>query len=638
MLFEPKKILKEYWGFDSFRSSQLEIVTSVIDGNDTLALLPTGGGKSICFQVPALCREGICIVVTPLIALMKDQVENLKSRGIKALAIHSGLSKRQIDIALDNAAYGNFKFMYVSPERLKTPLFQERLKKMNVNLIAIDEAHCISQWGYDFRPSYVEIIEFRKLLPNIPVLALTATATPKVVQDIQQKLGFPKELVIKKSFYRENLRYFVYNDERKIDLMLSIIKKQKGSGIIYVRSRNKTVEFANILKNNGITSDFYHAGLEMDVREKKQHLWMKGDFKVICTTNAFGMGIDKPDVRFVINVDLPESLEAYFQEAGRGGRDGNKSFAVLLINEADKDNLIKRTEQRFPPIDVIKRVYGLICNEFRLAIGSGELETFRIDWDNLRSKSDFTLNEIVNSAKFIERAGYWQLTENGRIKSTVFILMNQRDLYDVQVRYPKYDVVIKFLLRNYGGMFDAPVKILEHEVAKKLKMSYKDVLKILNELHKLEVIEYERAEGEVAITFLQPRIDMKLLTIPKEFYTKLKETAVANTNSMIHYAFSEHLCRSRMLLKYFGEISKEDCGVCDYCIEKEQNKPVDSPLLKQMVSDLKNQIETIENTTISEHVNKLSSQYKRDKLKFAIQWMLDNGIILVDDASKLKLN
>ncbi len=638
MLFEPKKILKQYWGYDSFRSSQLEIVTSVLEGNDTLALLPTGGGKSICFQVPALCREGICIVVTPLIALMKDQVENLKSRGIKALAIHSGLSKRQIDIALDNAVYGGFKFIYVSPERLKTSLFQERLKKMNVNLLAIDEAHCISQWGYDFRPSYIEIIEIRKLLPNVPLLALTATATPKVVQDIQQKLGFEKELVIKKSFYRENLRYFVYNDERKIDLMLSIIRKQKGSGIIYVRSRNKTVEFANILKNNGITSDYYHAGLDMDVREKKQHLWMKGDFKVICTTNAFGMGIDKPDVRFVINVDLPESLEAYFQEAGRGGRDGKKSFAVLLVNESDRDNLIKRTEQRFPQIDIIKRVYGLICNEFRLAIGSGELETFRIDWDNLRSKSDFTLKEIVNSASFIERAGYWQMSENGKVKSTVFILMNQRDLYDIQVRYPKYDIVIKFLLRNYGGMFDAPVKILENEVAKKLKITIKDVVKVLNELHQLQVIEYDRAEGEVAITFLQPRIDMKLLTIPKEFYTKLKETAIANTNSMIHYAFSEHLCRSRMLLKYFGEISKEECGVCDYCIEKERNKPVDSHLLKQMVDDIKSQIKTIENTTINEHVNKLSSQYKRDKLKFAIQWMLDNGIILVDDASKLKLN
>ncbi len=637
MDFEPKKILKQYWGFDAFRSSQLEIVTSVLNGEDTLALLPTGGGKSICFQVPAMCKEGICIVVSPLIALMKDQVENLKKRGVKALMVYAGMSKKQIDYTLDNAVYGDFKFLYVSPERLKTPLFVARLAKMKVNLIAIDEAHCISQWGYDFRPAYLNISDLRTLLPDVPVLALTATATPKVVKDIQEKLLFKKELVIRKSFYRENLRYFVFNDERKLDIIMSIIRKQKGSGIIYVRSRNMTVEYANMLKNNGVSADFYHAGLSVDIREKKQQLWMQNKYQVICTTNAFGMGIDKPDVRFVINVDLPDSLEAYFQEAGRGGRDGKKSFAVLLANNADKENLLKRTAQRFPEIDIVRRVYGLICNELRLAIGSGEMETYKTDWDVLKKHSTFSLNEIVQSAKFLERAGYWQISDTASTKSTLKIIVTQNVLYPIQVRYPLYDRVLKVLLRSHAGLFESYVSIRESEIAKRTELSTKKVIEILNELAKIQVVDYDEHQENLAITFLRPRVDMKHVRIPKEFYEGLKNTAMSNTNSMIHYAFSDHLCRSRMLLKYFGETATEDCGTCDYCLNRKNEVTLNDTEIHKVKSRITDFLEQEKESSVITIVDKLSKEFKRDNVKFVIQWMMDNGIIMVNTSSNIQL-
>ena len=635
MDFDPKKILKQYWGFDEFRPSQLEIVASALMGKDTLALLPTGGGKSICFQVPALCKPGICLVITPLIALMKDQVANLKRLGIKALSIDSGMSKREIDYALDNAVYGDYKFLYISPERLKTPLFLARLEKMKVNLIAVDEAHCISQWGYDFRPAYLEINNLKELLPNIPVLALTATATPQVVEDIQDKLCFPKKNVIKKSFYRENLRYFVYNDERKTDILLSILKKQTGSGIVYVRSRNLTVEYANLLRNNGISSDFYHAGLSIQEREKKQTAWMQNKFNVICTTNAFGMGIDKPDVRFVVNVDLPESLEAYFQEAGRGGRDGKKAFAVLLANEGDKENLLKRTEQRFPEMDLIKRVYGFVCNELRLAIGAGESETFKTDWEVLQNKGSFSLSELNHACAFLERAGYWQISENARSKSVVKILVNQNQLYPIQVRYPLYDQVLKVLLRSHAGLFDNYVPIRESEIAKRSNLSVKKVIEVLNELTKLDLLDYDENQNKLAITFLQPRADIKNLRIPIEFYKSLKETAMNNTHQMIKYAYSSHLCRSRMLLKYFGEESEKDCGTCDYCISKKDTEVINNDLMQELKIKVSALLIDSPELTIRSIVDKLSKEFKRDNVKFAVQWMLDNGIIMVNQSSQI---
>ncbi len=637
MVFDPKKILKQYWNYDEFRSSQREIIDSVLSGKDTLALLPTGGGKSICFQVPALAQEGICLVITPLIALMKDQVENLKKRNIKALAVYSGMSKRQIDYTLDNAVYGNFKFLYVSPERLKTPLFVARLAKMKVNLIAVDEAHCISQWGYDFRPAYLEVNKLRELLPNVPFLALTATATPKVVTDIQAKLGFKNELVIRKSFFRENLRYFVFNDERKTELILSIIKKQRGSGIIYVRSRAKTAEYASLLRNNGVSADFYHAGLDLDLREKKQSDWMQNKFQVICTTNAFGMGIDKPDVRFVINVDLPDSLEAYFQEAGRGGRDGNKAFAILLANGADKENLLKRTEQRFPEIDIIRRVYGLFCNELRLAIGIGELETYKTDWEVVKRNSTFTMNQIVQSAAFLERAGYWQISDGAKTKSTVKVIVSQNQLYPLQVRYPLFDRIIKVLLRSHAGLFESYVSIREKDIAKRANLPVKKVIEILNELTRMEVLDYDENQENLAITFLRPRIDMKQIRIPQQFYVTLKETAQIKTDNMLKYAFSEHLCRSSMLLKYFGETVQKDCGTCDYCMNKKKDIPLTSELVKTLSNRVEQLIVKEKELTIIQVVEKLSNEFKRDNIKFVIQWMVDNGIIMVNSASNIQL-
>jgi ATP-dependent DNA helicase RecQ len=422
-----------------------------------------------------------------------------------------------------------------------------------------------------------------------------------------------------------------------MDIMLSIIKKQKGSGIVYVRSRNMTVEISKILKSNGVSSDFYHAGLAIETREKKQLDWMNNKFQVICTTNAFGMGIDKPNVRFVINLDLPDSLEAYFQEAGRGGRDGNKSFAVLLVSQADRDNLLKRTNQRFPDIDIVKRVYGLICNEFRLAIGSGELESFHTEWETIKSRCDFSLNEIVQSATILERSGYWQISEGGKTSSSLKILVSQGELYPFQIRYPKLDHVLKVLLRSHAGLFDSYVSIRETEIAKRANLNVAAVVASLRELSNIEIIDYVENQDKLNITFLRPREDIKRLRIPKEFYAKLKETAMSNANSIINYAYSDHLCRSRMLLSYFGESSKEDCGTCDYCMKRKIEKAVDN----EMILTLKKEIEQIllveSELPLIVIVDKMSKHYKRDNVKFAVQWMLDNGIIMVNASSNIQL-
>jgi ATP-dependent DNA helicase RecQ len=632
----PNQVLKEYWGFDSFRSLQLEIVDEVLSGKDVLALLPTGGGKSVCFQVPALCKPGICIVVSPLIALMKDQVSNLKQRGIKAMAIYSGMNYREIDIALDNCIYGNFKFLYVSPERLKTELFQMRLTKMNVNLIAIDEAHCISQWGYDFRPAYTEISKFREKLPDVPLIALTATATERVVVDIQEQLMFKEPNVIRKSFYRANLRYFVNVDEDKLSKMMSIINKQNGSGIVYVRSRKLTVEYAQYISARGIKATFYHAGLSLEDREQRQSDWITEKHQVIVSTNAFGMGIDKSNVRFVINMDLPECIEAYFQEAGRGGRDEQKAYAVLLVNQSDKVDLIKRTQSKYPEVDVIKRVYLLLCNYLRLAIGVGEDETYPVDLSVLKANSPFTIFEIINSLGILERAGYIVVSEGFKQASRVKLEFTAAQLYPFQVRYKHFDTLLKVLLRSYTGLFDTFITIDEKKIATRTKFSFQTVKKYLQELNDLKVLIYEPRTTNSAVTFLQPRMDSKYIRLDDQVYQGLKNIEEQNVNSIIKYAYGTDKCRSQVLLNYFGETKAEPCGTCDICVKRKKNneKSKDSEQIQKAVdAELNNGTDFVESKQV---IKAVSAHFNMDNVKKTVSWMIDNNLLEVNDLNQIK--
>ena len=448
---DVQKILIKYWGYSHFRPLQEEIISSVLEGRDTLALMTTGGGKSVCYQLPALVKDGICIVISPLIALMNDQVEFLTRKGIRATMIHSSLTAYEIDIILDNCIHGNMKFLYVSPERLDTELFITRVQQMNVNLIAVDEAHCISQWGYDFRPAYMKIVELRKLFPEVAVLAVTASATPEVAKDIQQKLEFKKENLLRISFERKNLSYVVLKEEDKIARLLKIINNVKGSGIIYARSRRKAEEVAGMLKQKNITAEYYHAGLSFDERSKRQEAWLRDKIRVIASTNAFGMGINKANVRFVVHLDLPDSLEAYFQEAGRAGRDGKRAYAVLLYNETDRLNLERNMVQSFPEIADIKKMYSALCSFYNMLPGGGKGSTFDFSLNDFCSKYSLEPFLVISSIKFLEKENYLMITEGFYRPSRIHIIINQKDLYRYQVEAPAYDAFIKLLLRSYEG-------------------------------------------------------------------------------------------------------------------------------------------------------------------------------------------
>ncbi|MFT6935990.1 MAG: ATP-dependent DNA helicase RecQ [Saprospiraceae bacterium] len=567
----PQEVLKKFWGFDNFRSMQLEIIKSVLDGKDTLALLPTGGGKSICFQIPALCQEGICIVVSPLIALMKDQVHNLNKRGIPAVAIYSGMHYREIDRVFDNCAYGKIKFLYLSPERLMTDLAQERIKKMNVNLIAIDEAHCISQWGYDFRPPYLEIAKIRILHPKVPFLALTATATPEVVTDIQERLEFKAENVFQKSFRRDNLAYVVLNDEGKLEKMLSILQKVKGSSVVYVRNRKKTKEAAQFLQLNNIYADFYHAGLTNDVRSKKQDAWINNQTRVMVSTNAFGMGIDKPDVRTVIHLTLPDSLEAYFQEAGRAGRDGNRAFSILLYSETDKVELERQFEQSYPAFSEIKQVYRALGSYFQLAIGSGLGESFDFDLIEFCRHYKFKVVETFNALKILMHEGWLFMTEAVYVPSSLMVKATKEDLYDYKLRNKGFENLITTILRTYQGAFNNFVNINEGQLANFLKISGEHLRNILTALERDEIIEYRPYKETPQIIFTQPRADIQNLTIDNKRYEFLKNRQEYRIKSAIAYA-TKPQCRSQLLSAYFGEMEIEPCGKCDFCTNRHSDE------------------------------------------------------------------
>jgi len=559
------EIVKKYWGYASFRPVQAEIIKSIVQGKDTLGILPTGGGKSLTFQVPALSMDGICIVISPLIALMNDQVEKLLSLGIKAAALHSGISYPEMIVRIDNAIYGAYKLLYISPERIASDIFQAKLPQLQVSFITVDEAHCISQWGYDFRPSYIQIAKLRKYFPESPVLALTATATPEVITDIQEKLLFKETHVIEGEFTRKNLIFFVRRTDSKLVDLVKVVKNIRGSGIVYLRNRKKTKEVAEHLIRNGIKTDFYHAGLSYEIRTLKQESWSKNQTRIMVATNAFGMGIDKPDVRFVVHMDLPDSPEAYIQEAGRAGRDEKKAFAVLLTNNYDKAVAGQRLASNFPDIDTVKRIYSAVANYIQIPIGSGKGIAF--DFNLYDFASTFKLNSIVafSALKLLEKEGYIELTDEVNNPSRVHFTLNRDDLYKFQIENHKFDGFIKLLLRSYTGLFSDYTKIDEDALAKRANIGRDLVYQYLVKLSQMKVISYIPARKTPLLIMTEERLDEKSIHISYESYNDRKTRFKNRLDAMLSYAFSEDVCRNNLILKYFGKPTGTPCGLCDVC-------------------------------------------------------------------------
>ena len=631
---EIGEILHKYWGYDRFRPLQEEIIRSVLAGNDTLALLPTGGGKSVCFQVPALAMDGLCIVISPLIALMKDQVENLQKRNIPAQAIYTGMHPKEMDHIINECISGNVKFLYLSPERLKNENMRRLLQQMQVCLIAVDEAHCISQWGYDFRPPYLEIAEIRPLLPNIPVLALTATATPEVARDIQEKLHFQRPNLFQKSFVRENLTYYVFHEENKWNRLLSILQKTEGCGVVYVRNRRKTQEVAKMLQRNRISADYYHAGLSMTERVRKQELWTNGFTRIIVATNAFGMGIDKPDVRIVVHIDLPDSLEAYFQEAGRGGRDGKAAHAVLLYENADIMDLRKNFQQSFPDIPSIRKCYQALGNYFRIPIGSGAGATF--DFDNAHFAKSYDSKPIntYHALKFIERAGLICFTDPYQNCSKIMFTCSREDLYFYQIQHDNENTIIQMLLRSYPGILTDFVRVDENEISRRCGWTVAQITSTLQKLQKNEILVYIAKTDKPQLIFLENRIESKYLRLTPAIYEDRKKMGRKRLESVIAYATSEAPCRSQQLVSYFGENNSRPCGKCDACISA-KNKGLSGKNMFRIKNSIL-QILQKQPLRVSEIANQLNFD---EKITIeTIRFLLDQGILYEDDIKKIHIH
>ncbi|MEO6868631.1 MAG: ATP-dependent DNA helicase RecQ [Ginsengibacter sp.] len=568
-----EEILKKYWGYDQFRPLQKEIINSVMSENDTLALLPTGGGKSVCFQVPAMLKGGICLVISPLIALMKDQVQHLKEKNINALLIHSGMNFIEVKKTLDNALYGNFKFLYVSPERLESPFFLEYLPSLPINLIAVDEAHCISQWGYDFRPAYLRIAAIRAHFPKIPVLALTASATRDVQLDIQNQLLFgTNRNLFQQSFERPNLSYSAFKASSRQEKLITILRKVDGSGLVYCRSRKKTQDVSGILNAQGIQADFYHAGLNNKDRNRKQDEWIKGQTRIMCCTNAFGMGIDKADVRTVIHYDVPETLEYYYQEAGRAGRDGKKSFAVLLYSDAELQDLLKRPEIKFPSFENIRKVYEALCNSFQIPAGTGEGQSFEFEINSFVKNFKLDAYLVNNVLKILEQEEILIYSELFFAPATIVFTSGKKDLEIFEESYPFYAPVIKGLLRLYDGILDFPSSIDESQLAQFISVSLPETIEALHALHQMQILEYIPQKDKPQITFMRDRVKTSDLHINEKDIVKRKKSFERRIQMMVDFTQEKIKCRSQVISFYFNDLSARQCGVCDNCIANRKNE------------------------------------------------------------------
>ena len=591
-----RDVLRQYWGYDDFRGIQREIIESIGAGHDTLGLMPTGGGKSITFQVPALAMKGVCIVITPLIALMKDQVDHLLHRGIKAAAIYSGLTHEEIIITLENCIFGDVKLLYVSPERLSSELFQKKLRHMRVSFITVDEAHCISQWGYDFRPSYLEIAKIRKLLPDVPVLALTATATPQVVEDIQEKLSRSEESgarsentgfnVFKMSFERKNLVYVVRQANDKREQLIHILQSLSGTAIVYARSRQRTKEYAELLMKAGISATFYHAGLDTSVKDERQQAWQEGKIRVMVATNAFGMGIDKPDVRVVIHIDCPDSIEAYFQEAGRAGRDGQRSYAVLLYNSGDKRKLEKRVADNFPEKDYIRQVYEHLAFFYQIGVGSGYNHTFEFNIDKFCHAFHHFPLQVDSALRILSRAGYIEYTEEQDNQARLMFTISRGELYKLENTTPNEEKVITSLLRNYGGLFTDYHYIDEGFIASQTALQPQQLYLILKGLSQRHILHFIPQKKTPYIRYTQRREDKELLQFQPEIYEDRLSQFRQRITAVIRYATDDRICRSRQLLSYFGETDSHDCGLCDVCLSHRKEELVSEPRLSSAMEKI----------------------------------------------------
>lgn len=617
------KILKQYWGYDHFRGIQEDIIRSVGEGKDTLGLMPTGGGKSITFQVPALAQEGLCLVITPLIALMKDQVRNLRERGIKATTVYSGMTREEILIALENCIFGNYKFLYISPERLGTEIFQIKLRSMHVSLITVDESHCISQWGYDFRPAYLKIADIRQLLPGVPVIALTATATPEVVKDIQERLQFRQENVFRMSFERKNLAYIVRHTEDKEGEMLHILQRVNGSSIVYTRNRKKTKEIAQLLNRNHITATFYHAGLSDETKDLRQKAWLKGEYRVMVATNAFGMGIDKPDVRLVIHADVPDSPEAYFQEAGRAGRDGMKAYAVLLFCPRDKITLKQRISDTFPEKDYIRKVYEDINFYYQMAMGDGLGCTFAFNLDEFCHNFKHFPVQTDSALKILTRAGYLEYTDEQDNASRIMFTLTKEELYRIHEQNADTEKLIRILLRTYTGLFTDYAYINEELLAKRSGLSRSQIYETLLFLTRQHILHYIPGKKTPYIIYTRERQETDRIYLSKEVYEERKESYRRRIEAMIEYAESENKCRSRMLLHYFGEKNEHNCGQCDVCLQHHH-----SGLKQSQFDEISHQILALLKTSpFSPQELKTQIQAPEEQVTKVIAYLLSEEII-----------
>lgn len=629
----PINILERYWNFTTFKPNQEAIINAVIEGEDTFALLPTGGGKSLCFQIPALAKEGICIVISPLIALMKDQVQALNDKGIKAMALTSGISYNQLDTLLDNCIYGNYKFLYLSPERLQQELVQDRVRQMNVNLIAVDEAHCISQWGSDFRPAYKNIAILRQLQPTVNVIALTASAKPEVVNDIVKELDFIQPKIFKHSFYRPNLAYMVFHENDKYFRLETILKKHKASSIIYVRNRKLTLEVSSFLESRKITATYYHGGLANNEKDTNMTQWMHNQKQVMVATNAFGMGIDKADVKTVIHLNLPESIESYFQEAGRVGRNDEKAFAVILKNNSDEVLVKNQFLNVLPTVDLVKQVYRKLCNYFQISYGEGEYQSFDFDFNTFCKTYNFSAILCYNALLLLDRNSVITLSNQFKNKVTAQFIISSTALFNYLETHQDFNIIVKSMLRMYGGIFDHDTKINTHKVAEKASVKESTLIHALQQLEHDEIITLNLAKTDAQVTFLEPREDDKTINRIASIIEQQNKLKQQQVKAMLNYAENDSTCKSMQLLNYFGEIDIKPCGICSVCIKKAKTEtPEDLKRLKNRI------IELLENGDKSSRQIIVALNASEENTKKVLKLLLEHNIVSITQKNTYKLS